>query len=76
MKVKMRNTMAGPNGVYHIGEIADVPDILGRQLVQKGYAEEINLRTQVEVAEKDLRMERRDSKRKPIGEDDEGIPNV
>lgn len=38
MRVQMRQTMAGPQGVTLAGQQVDVPDPLGRQLIAGGYA--------------------------------------
>lgn len=77
MKVRMRTTMAGPNGVYNFGEIADLPDMLVAQLIEHGYVEKIDLRrVEIETTEKEMKMERRGRPRKLKHEDDESIENV
>jgi len=39
MKIRMKTTMAGPDGVVGIGKIADFDPEKARQLVDAGYAE-------------------------------------
>lgn len=39
MKVKMITLMAGPQGVFHGGTIADFPEETAKQLIKYGYAE-------------------------------------
>jgi hypothetical protein len=41
MKVKLRNLLAGPEGVHRAGEVMDVPDVFGAQLIEGGYAERV-----------------------------------
>ena len=41
MKIKMRTTMAGPNGVIHAGEVVDVPKAEAYALCEGRYAEQI-----------------------------------
>lgn len=38
MKIKLKTRAAGPDGVYGIGAVIDVPDKQAKQLVADGYA--------------------------------------
>lgn len=43
MKVRMRTTMAGPDGVVQAGRIAEVSRRKGEGLIKAGYAEELKV---------------------------------
>lgn len=42
MKVKMRTTMAGPKGVFHVGEIIDLPKAEAYALCEGRFAEQVD----------------------------------
>lgn len=51
MRIKMKVTSAGPDGVLNEGKIYDVVDKKGRQLVDGGYATEERAQPPPETAE-------------------------
>lgn len=52
MKVKLRTTMAGPDGHnYHPGQVADLPQATAYALCEGGFAEQVEeMRPAVEAA--------------------------
>lgn len=55
MKVRYKTLAAGPNGVYRIGDEAEVTEQLGKQLVSGGYADAIGVKAVASVAVQEIK---------------------
>jgi hypothetical protein len=43
MRIRYKTTSAGPQAIFHKGDIADVPDATGVRLIAGGFAEAVGV---------------------------------